>query len=47
LRPVLEELAGLSHRAVAKALNDRGITTATGKVWHAAQVLRVRQRLGL
>ncbi len=47
LRPVFTELAGMTHRAVAQALNDRGITTATGKTWHAAQVLRVRQRLGL
>ncbi len=47
LRPVLIELAGLTHRAAAQALNNSGITTATGKTWHAAQVLRVRQRLGL
>lgn len=45
LRPVFAELAGLSHRAMAKALNERGITTATGKAWTAMQVIRVRQRL--
>jgi DNA invertase Pin-like site-specific DNA recombinase len=47
LRPVLAELAGLSHRAAAQALNERGITTAEGKPWHAMQVVRVRRRLGL
>ena|SRR5215468_2645211 len=30
MRPVFAELAGLSHRALAKALNDRGIKTAQG-----------------
>ena len=47
LRPVFDELAGLSHRAAAQALNERGIKTAEGKSWHAMQVARVRQRLGL
>jgi DNA invertase Pin-like site-specific DNA recombinase len=47
LRPVFDELAGLSHRAVAKELNARGIPTATGKAWTAVQVTRVRERLGL
>ena len=32
------ELAGLSHRAAARALNERGIKTATGKAWTAVQV---------
>jgi DNA invertase Pin-like site-specific DNA recombinase len=45
LRPVLEELADLSHNAAAKALNERGITTAQGKPWTAMQVSRVRARL--
>ena len=45
LRPVFAELAGLSHRAAAKALNERGIKTATGKAWTAMQVIRVRDRL--
>jgi hypothetical protein len=35
----------LSHRAAAKALNERGIKTATGKAWTAVQVIRVRERL--
>ena len=47
LRPVFEEVAALSHRAVAKVLNERGITTAQGKPWTAMQVLRVRARLGV
>jgi hypothetical protein len=45
LRPEFAELAGLSHRAAAKALNERGIKTATGKAWTAVQVIRVRERL--
>jgi hypothetical protein len=44
---VLAELLGLSHRTAAQALNERGITTAEGKPWHAMQVARVRRRLGL
>jgi len=47
LRPVFAELAGLSHRALAKALNDRGIKTAQGAGWSAVQVTRVRKRLSL
>jgi hypothetical protein len=38
---------GLSHRSVAKTLNERGIKTAAGKSWTAVQVTRVRERLGL
>ena len=45
LRPVFEELRGLSHRGVAKALNERGIKTAQGAMWTAMQVARVRRRL--
>jgi hypothetical protein len=41
LRPVLEELRGL----FAEELNRRGITTAEGGKWYAAQVIRVRGRL--
>ena len=47
LRDVFAELAGLSHRAVAKTPNERGIKTAAGKTWTAVQVTRVRGRLGL
>jgi DNA invertase Pin-like site-specific DNA recombinase len=47
LREVFAELAGLSHRAVAKTLNERGVKTASGKAWTALQVTRVRARLGL
>jgi hypothetical protein len=43
----LPKLAGLSHRAAAKALNERGIKTAAGKAWTSVQVTRVRGRLGL
>jgi DNA invertase Pin-like site-specific DNA recombinase len=47
LRGVFVELAALSHRGAAKALNARDIPTATGKAWTAVQVTRVRERLGL
>src|SRR4051794_33718831 len=47
LRAVFTELVGMSHRAAATALNERGIPTATGKQWYAAQVARVRARLGM
>jgi hypothetical protein len=46
LREVFAELAGLSHRAAAKTLNERGIKTTAGKAWTAVQVTRVRVRLG-
>jgi DNA invertase Pin-like site-specific DNA recombinase len=45
LRSVFGELAGLSARKAAEELNRRGIKTATGKVWTAMQVIRVRERL--
>jgi len=45
LRPVFADLAGLSHRAAARALNERGMKTMTGKAWSAVQVNRVRERL--
>jgi DNA invertase Pin-like site-specific DNA recombinase len=47
LRPVLDELAGMSARKIAAALNERGIATSTGGAWHAATVIRVQKRLGL
>jgi DNA invertase Pin-like site-specific DNA recombinase len=47
LRSTFAELADLSHRATARALNERGIKTAEGKQWSAVQVMRVRRRLGL
>src|SRR5262245_9637043 len=47
LGKVFAEVAGLSHRAAAKALNKRGIKTVTGKAsWSTEQVKRVRQHLG-
>jgi len=47
LRPVFVELAGLSARKIAAALNERQIVTPTGSAWHAATVIRVQKRLGL
>jgi len=47
LRSTFEELADLSHRAAARALNERGIKSAEGKQWSAVQVMRIRRRLGL
>jgi DNA invertase Pin-like site-specific DNA recombinase len=45
LRPVLAELAHMSARAAAAELNKRGIKTPAHGRWHAATVLRVRERL--
>jgi hypothetical protein len=45
LRPVFEEIAKLGHRPAARALNERGIATPTGRPWSAVMVTRVRQRL--
>jgi DNA invertase Pin-like site-specific DNA recombinase len=45
LRPIFAELAGMSDRAIARALTDRGIATATGAPWSPVTVKRVRGRL--
>jgi hypothetical protein len=45
LRPVFAELASMSARAVANVLNARRIATPAGGQWHAATVIRVRERL--
>jgi hypothetical protein len=45
LRPILNELSGLSARAIAAELNARKIPTPTGRAWHSMTVLRVQQRL--
>jgi DNA invertase Pin-like site-specific DNA recombinase len=47
LRPVFVELAGMSARAVAAALNDRKVPTPAGGAWHSVTVIRVMKRLGL
>ncbi|MGY2939595.1 DNA invertase Pin-like site-specific DNA recombinase [Bradyrhizobium sp. GM6.1] len=45
LAPVFEELAGRSAREIARILNDRNISTPTGKPWSAMTVIRTRDRL--
>jgi DNA invertase Pin-like site-specific DNA recombinase len=45
LRAVFTELAGLSARKAAEALNARGVATPEGGQWFATQVIRVRKRL--
>jgi DNA invertase Pin-like site-specific DNA recombinase len=45
VRAAIADTAHLSTRAAADALNRRGVTTASGKQWHAMQVHRVRSRL--
>jgi DNA invertase Pin-like site-specific DNA recombinase len=45
LRPILDELRGLSARQIAEELNRRGVETPAGGRWHAMQVVRVRERL--
>jgi hypothetical protein len=42
---VFEGLSGLSARKAAEELNARGVPTPAGAKWHAATVIRVRQRL--
>jgi DNA invertase Pin-like site-specific DNA recombinase len=46
LRPVFEELAGMSARAIADELNRRKVPTLRGGPWHAMAVIRVQRRLG-
>jgi DNA invertase Pin-like site-specific DNA recombinase len=45
LRPVFEDLAGLSHNQAARQLNEIGMTTRYGGRWDAKAVLRMRARL--
>jgi DNA invertase Pin-like site-specific DNA recombinase len=45
LRSVFTELVNLSARKAADELNRRGVATPAGGKWHAATVLRVRERL--
>jgi DNA invertase Pin-like site-specific DNA recombinase len=45
LRPIFEELAGLSANAAAAELNHRQVATPKGGQWHALTVMRLRQRL--
>jgi hypothetical protein len=45
LRSVSEGLSGLSARKAAEKLNADGVPTPGGGKWHAAQVIRVRERL--
>jgi hypothetical protein len=48
LRPVIEDIRAsgcTSLHQIANALNERGIVTARGKEWHAAQVRNLLARL--
>lgn len=45
IRGEIEQLAGLSARAAAQTLNEKGVPTATGAPWYAQTVIRVRERL--
>jgi DNA invertase Pin-like site-specific DNA recombinase len=47
LRPIFNELAGQSARAIATALNERKIATPTGGQWYATTVIRVQKRLAV
>jgi DNA invertase Pin-like site-specific DNA recombinase len=47
LRPIFAELAGMSARGIAAALNERGVPTPAGGEWHSVPVIRVQKRLGL
>ena len=45
LRPVFNELSGLSSRKIAAELNERKVATPTGGHWSAMTVIRIRRRL--
>jgi DNA invertase Pin-like site-specific DNA recombinase len=45
LRPIFAELAGMSARKIAAALNDRKVPTPNGGPWSAVTVIRVQRRL--
>jgi DNA invertase Pin-like site-specific DNA recombinase len=49
LRDLLNELRhqGLSVRAIARTLNERGVASPAGGRWHVANVHRALRRLGL
>jgi DNA invertase Pin-like site-specific DNA recombinase len=46
VRPAIAETAHLAQRAAAAELNRRSIRTASGKPWHAMQIIRLCDRLG-
>jgi hypothetical protein len=46
LRPIFAGLAGMSHRAMAAALNAMKVPTPASGQWHAVTVQRVLKRLG-
>jgi DNA invertase Pin-like site-specific DNA recombinase len=45
MRPIMEKLTELSSLSAAAELNRRKIPSATGGKWHAATVIRLRERL--
>lgn len=47
LRPILTDCAGMSLRAVAAVLNERGIESPRGGAWNPMTVMRAMARLGL
>jgi DNA invertase Pin-like site-specific DNA recombinase len=47
LRPVFDELAGMSANAAAAELNARKVPTPTGAPWSPQTVIRVRARLAV
>jgi hypothetical protein len=47
MREIVTPLAGQTTRAIANALNDRGISAPRGGLWQSPQVMRLLERLGL
>jgi hypothetical protein len=43
MKPVMDELAELSAQKTAAELNRRGVKSATGGLWYAQTVLRLRR----
>jgi DNA invertase Pin-like site-specific DNA recombinase len=46
MRPILDELNGLSARSAARELERRGYATARGGKWSPLHIIRLRARLG-
>jgi hypothetical protein len=47
LRPIFNELAGVTNESAAVLLNEKGVKTLKDKKWYAMSVLRIRKQLGL
>jgi DNA invertase Pin-like site-specific DNA recombinase len=44
LKPLFDQMSGLSAREIAEELNKRKVPTANGCIWHSTTVLRMMRR---